>query len=206
MPPDRQAHWEGVYRTKQPDTVSWYQSEATLSRAVIERIAPARDARIIDLGAGASVLVDALLADGYQHLSVLDISAAALDITRTRLGERAAAVVFIEADVLGVTLLPLAYDVWHDRAVFHFLTDTADRARYVAQVRHAVRTGGHVIVATFADDGPQRCSGLDTCRYSPDALAAEFGEGFAVVEAHRETHTTPSGATQAFTYLVLRVL
>jgi SAM-dependent methyltransferase len=202
---NRTAHWEHVYRTKAVDTVSWYQAEPTLSLAIIAEVAPSRDARIIDVGAGASRLTDALLSRGYEHLTVLDISAAALDVSRARLGDAAAPVTWLAADVLEVALAPSAYDVWHDRAVFHFLTDAADRARYVHQLRTALRAGGYAIVATFADDGPLRCSGLETCRYSAESLAAEFGEAFELVASHREEHTTPSGGVQAFTYVVLRM-
>lgn len=202
---DRHEHWERVYRTKGPDQVSWFQAEARLSRELIASAAPARDAAIIDIGAGASTLVDGLINLGYRHLTVVDISAAALDLAKQRLGTAAHSVTWQAADVLSADLPAHAFDVWHDRAVFHFLTDPADRARYVAQVRRAVRPGGVVLVATFAEDGPLRCSGLEVARYSPDALHAQFGEAFTLLESHRELHTTPSGATQAFTYCVCRV-
>ncbi len=198
-------HWEKVYRDKGPDQVSWFQAEAQLSRELIERAAPDRDAAILDVGAGASTLVDGLLAAGYRRLTVLDLSAAALARTRARLGDHAARVALLEADVLDVPLAPQTLDVWHDRAVFHFLTDDARRARYVAQVRHAVRPGGHVLVATFADDGPLRCSGLDVARYSPEALHRVFGGGFEPVTSVREDHVTPAGAHQAFVYCLCRV-
>lgn len=201
---ERAAHWEQVYRTKQPDQVSWFQAEARLSRELIERMAPARDSRIIDIGGGASTLVDGLVASGYHAITVLDIAPAALALAQSRLGAAADTVQWRADDVLRAEFPRHGYDVWHDRAVFHFLTDPADRARYVAQVRYAVRPGGTVIVATFAEDGPLRCSGLEVARYSPEALHAAFGAGFTVVERHRELHTTPSGATQAFTYCVCR--
>jgi len=202
---DRHEHWETVYRTKGPDQVSWFQAEARLSRELITRAAPDRTAAIIDIGAGASTLVDGLISAGYQQLTVVDISATALELAKTRLGAAAAPVTWQAADVLAAEFPAQGFDVWHDRAVFHFLTAPEDRARYVAQVRHAVRPGGIVLVATFAEDGPLKCSGLEVARYAPDALHAEFGEGFALVESHRELHTTPSGATQAFTYCVCRV-
>ena len=202
---DRNAHWEQVYRTKGPDQVSWFQAEARLSRVLIERAAPDRAARIIDIGAGASTLVDGLLASGYRHITVVDLSSTALFLAQQRLGSAAASVIWRAADVLTAAFPAAAFDVWHDRAVFHFLTDAADRMRYVAQVRAAVRPGGHVIVATFAEDGPTRCSGLDVARYSADTLHAEFGAGFVVLESRRELHTTPSGSEQAFTYCVCRV-
>jgi len=202
---DQRAHWEHVYQTKRPDQVSWFQAEALLSRQLIEEVAPDRSAHIIDVGAGASTLVDGLVRAGYRNVTVLDISPAALDIAQRRLGLDAASVRWLADDVLSATLERASLDVWHDRAVFHFLTDPADRSRYVAQVRSAVRPGGYVLVATFAEDGPTRCSGLDTARYSPDALHREFGDAFALVDSRREVHSTPSGAQQAFTYCICRV-
>lgn len=202
---DRSAHWEQVYRTKGPDQVSWFQAEAQLSRRLIQRVEPDRTARIIDIGAGASTLVDGLLAAGYESLTVLDLSATALTLARQRVGSAATAVRWQAADVLAATFAEGSYDVWHDRAVFHFLTDDADRARYVAQVRRAVRPRGYVIVATFAEDGPSRCSGLEVARYSPTSLHEEFGAPFDLVESHRELHTTPTGVQQAFTYCICRV-
>ena len=202
---DRHEHWEQVYRTKGPDQVSWFQAEARLSRELIVGAVPDRTASIIDIGAGASTLVDGLLGAGYRNLTVIDLSSAALELTKARLGPAADDVTWQAADILSAELPAQAFDVWHDRAVFHFLTDASDRARYVAQVRHAVRPGGIVLVATFAEDGPLRCSGLEVARYSPDALHAEFGDAFALLASHRELHTTPSGATQAFTYCVCRL-
>jgi len=202
---NRREHWEHVYHTKRPDQVSWFQAEARLSRRLIESVAPDRSARIIDIGAGASTLIDGLVAAGYRDLTVLDVSTAALAIAEARLGRASAAIRWLATDVLAAVFAPAGFDVWHDRAVFHFLTEAADRQRYVAQVRSAVRPGGYVLVATFAEDGPTRCSGLDVARYSPEALHREFGDGFALVNSHRELHTTPTGAQQAFTYCVCRV-
>ncbi len=202
---DRHEHWEQVYRTKGPDQVSWFQAEARLSRELIASVAPDRDSTIIDIGAGASTLVDGLLGLGYRQVTVMDLSAAALALAKARLGAGAEAVTWQAADVLRVRLPAHAFDIWHDRAVFHFLTDASDRARYVAQVRHAVRPGGIVLVATFAEDGPLRCSGLEVARYAPHELHAQFGDDFTLLDSHRELHTTPSGATQAFTYCVCRL-
>lgn len=202
---DRSEHWEQVYRTKQPDQVSWFQAEARLSRQLIERVVPDRAARIVDIGGGASTLVDGLLASGYRDLTVVDLSPSALALARQRLGAGADAVTWHATDVLTASIAHASFDLWHDRAVFHFLTDEPERARYVAQAHHAVRAGGYLIVATFAEDGPARCSGLDVARYSPTALHAEFTAGFSLVASHRELHTTPSGSQQAFTYGVFRV-
>lgn len=203
---DRLAHWEHVYRTKAPDQVSWFQAEARLSLELIKREAPDFHAAIIDVGAGASSLVDHLLTAGYHHITVLDLAEAALAQSRLRLAPSGmdAKVTWRQADVLTADIPEAAFDVWHDRAVFHFLTDASDRAQYVAQVRRAVRPGGFVLVATFAEDGPTRCSGLDVVRYAPEQLHSEFGSDFELVECMREEHTTPSGARQAFTYALLR--
>jgi 2-polyprenyl-3-methyl-5-hydroxy-6-metoxy-1,4-benzoquinol methylase len=201
---NEQAHWEHVYQTKDPEQVSWFQPAASLSCELIQGLAPTRDARILDVGAGASRLVDGLLAAGFHRLTVLDVSAAALGVAQRRLGSSAATVDWRQADVLVAELPEHAFDVWHDRALFHFLTEPAARARYVGQVCRALKPGGAVVVATFAEDGPTRCSGMAVCRYSPVALHREFGAGFRLVDSHRESHQTPSGAVQAFTYCVLR--
>lgn len=198
-------HWESVYRHKAATDVSWYQAEPSLSLALIRRVAPGLDAPIIDVGGGASTLVDGLIDAGYTAVTVLDIAPAALAVAQERLGDRRARVRWVAEDLLTAVFAPNAYSVWHDRAVFHFLTRAEDRARYVAQVRRAVRSGGHVIVASFAEDGPPRCSGLDVVRYTPDAMSAEFGAGFRLLENVRELHTTPAGATQSFVYCLCRV-
>ena len=205
---DRQSHWENVYSAKAPNEVSWFQPEAVLSLGLIGQAAPARESSIIDVGAGASRLVDGLLERGYRSITVLDVSAAALDHARRRLAtvfpDATDSVVWHNADILTAELPASEFDVWHDRAVFHFLTDAADRAAYVAQVRRSLRPHGYVIIATFAEDGPTRCSGLDVHRYSPDALQHEFGGDFRLVESRREEHHTPWEAMQAFTYCLLR--
>lgn len=194
------SHWEKIYTTKSPETVSWYQPHATLSLDLIHRVAPQKSARIADVGGGTSHLVDDLLADGMTDVSVLDISGAALNVARHRLGEQAKRVRWIEGDITTVELEKASIDIWHDRAVFHFLTSANDRAAYVAQVRHAVRPGGHVIVAAFGPDGPLQCSGLPVMRYAPEALHAEFGGAFELLEHVKEDHHTPSGLVQHFVY------
>lgn len=194
------SHWEKVYTTRSSEAVSWYQPHATLSLELIRRVAPEKSARIVDVGGGASSLVDDLLADGMTDVSVLDISGAALNVARHRLGAQAERVHWIEGDITTVGLEKASIDIWHDRAVFHFLTSAADRAAYVAQVRHAVHPGGHVIVAAFGPDGPLQCSGLPVVRYAPDALHAEFGGAFELLEHVKEDHHTPSGLVQHFVY------
>ncbi|MFN3593982.1 MAG: class I SAM-dependent methyltransferase [Thiobacillaceae bacterium] len=198
------AHWERVYASKSPTEVSWFQPHAERSLKLIREAGMAASARIIDVGGGASTLVDDLLAAGYGNVTVLDLSAHALTAARARLGARAQRVDWLEADVLQAALPRHGYDVWHDRAVFHFLTDPADRRAYVRQVLHAVRPGGLVIVATFAPDGPERCSGLPVMRYDPDGLHAEFGAPFSLLHHEREAHHTPAGKVQQFIYCLCR--
>ncbi len=202
---DHKSHWEHIYGNKLPTQVSWYQAHAERSLSLIRRVSPPPNGPIIDVGGGASTLIDDLLDAGYRDLTVLDLSAAALAKARARLGTRADRVRWIEADILDAPLPNSGYAVWHDRAVFHFLTAPADRARYVAQVRRAIRSGGYVLVATFADDGPTRCSGLEVQRYSPDALHAEFGAPFRLMASEREEHVTPAGVHQAFIYCLCRI-
>lgn len=197
-------HWENIYKARQVDQVSWFQEHAELSLQFIRSTSEPLDAHIIDVGGGASVLVDDLLHAGYSNLSVLDISGAALKAAQARLGKLAAQVHWIEADVTQLQLPEASVDVWHDRAVFHFLTDPQDRARYVELVRRAVKPGGHVIIATFAEDGPLKCSGLDIVRYRPQTLHGEFGAGFDLLKSESEVHHTPSGAEQKFIYCYCR--
>jgi|SRR6185503_3063517 len=197
-------HWEHIYESKAPTQVSWYQEHAQFSLQYIQNTGIRKTGHIIDVGGGTSTLVDDLIGDGFQHISVLDVSGAALRLTQQRLGAQANHVKWIEADITQADLPHQAYDLWHDRAVFHFLTQAEDRQRYVEVVRHAVRTGGHVIVATFAPDGPDRCSGLEVVRYSPGSLHSEFGDGFDVVDSARETHQTPFGTEQKFIYCYCR--
>jgi SAM-dependent methyltransferase len=164
----------------------------------------ARSDSIIDVGGGASTLVDDLLRDGYGALTVLDLSAAALAAAQRRLGRRAREVQWVEADITTVALPLHAYDLWHDRAVFHFLTSPEQRAVYVQAVIRAVKPGGHVIVATFAEDGPTQCSGLPVMRYRADDLHAEFGQPFELLKHEKEAHHTPFGTVQKFVYCYCR--
>jgi len=197
-------HWEHIYETKVPTRVSWYQEHAQFSLQYIQNTDIRKTGPIIDVGGGTSTLVDDLIAAGYQNISVLDVSGAALQLARQRLGARAVQVNWIEADITQADLPEQAYDVWHDRAVFHFLTHPADRQRYVDAVRYAVRPGGHVIVATFAPDGPDRCSGLEVMRYNPESLHGEFGNGFDLIDSTNEIHHTPFGTEQKFIYCYCR--
>jgi ubiquinone/menaquinone biosynthesis C-methylase UbiE len=198
-------HWESIYRTRPPTEVSWYQPEARVSLDLIRRVAPQPETPVLDVGGGASTLVDGLLGAGYRDITVLDLASTALTRAQDRLGDRARQIRWIVADVLSAPLPAASYAVWHDRAVFHFLTDPRDRARYVAQAKRVVRPGGHVIVASFGPEGPARCSGLEVVRYSPDGLHAEFGPAFRLLDSARENHLTPAGSTQAFVYCLCRV-
>lgn len=193
-------HWERVYHDKAPTELSWYQRHSERSLQLIEQTGIARSASIIDVGGGASTLVDDLLARGFSDVAILDLSAEALTRARQRLGAGAERVKWLVADVLTTDLPANSVDLWHDRAVFHFLTDPDHRAEYIAQVRRVVRPGGHVIVATFAEDGPTQCSGLPVQRYSATELHGTFGDDFQLERSERETHETPGGAEQRFVY------
>ncbi|MFN8007504.1 MAG: class I SAM-dependent methyltransferase [Terriglobia bacterium] len=197
-------HWDSIYSTKESTQVSWYQEHPVLSLHLIEHTGVDKEHQIIDVGGGTSTLVDDLLASGFNHITVLDISATALAMARQRLGIQADKVSWIEADITKASLPHQFFDLWHDRAVFHFLREPEERHRYIQAVQHSVKTGGHVIVATFATDGPARCSGLDIVRYSPESLHSEFGDDFRLVESTRETHTTPFGVEQKFIYCYCR--
>jgi SAM-dependent methyltransferase len=196
---DRKAHWERIYSTKGETGVSWYQTAPTLSLELIRSVAPAHGGRVIDVGGGASVLVDRLLELPFEKIAVLDISETALRKARSRLGVRAGSVDWLVADITEAQTLG-TFDLWHDRAVFHFLIDAADRRNYVKLARQTIRAGGHLVIASFADDGPRRCSDLDVCRYNAESLATELGEGFFFVREAKEAHTTPLGPSQAFFY------
>jgi len=197
---DPRSHWDHIYQTKKPSQLSWFRPHLEKSLELILSAAPDPAAQIIDVGAGESTLVDDLLARGYRHINLLDISESALAVTRRRLGERAAQITWLAGDVTTIDLPSQHYDLWHDRAVFHFLTSIADRQAYVRQVAHSVKSGGHVIVASFGPEGPQKCSGLDVVRYDPASLHNEFGPHFQLLHHLTEHHMTPAGALQQFVY------
>lgn len=199
----RKEHWEAAYASKGETGVSWYQAEPRLSMEFINAVAPATGRRIIDVGGGASLLIDHLVELPFERLAVLDIAETAMAKARSRLGERADRVEWIAADITEIEDVG-TFNIWHDRAVFHFLTEANDRRKYVELARRTVPEGGHLIIATFADDGPKRCSELDVRRYSPASMAAELEKGFTLIKEARETHTTPWNTTQAFAYGVFR--
>lgn len=202
---DPKSHWDHVYETRGPTRVSWYRPHLERSLALIEDVAPDHDARIIDVGGGESTLIDDLLAHGYRDLSLLDISSTAIDAAKKRLDGDAKRVAWLCGDVQTMPLAVHQFDLWHDRAVFHFLTSPYARAAYVDQVARAVKPGGHVIVATFGPEGPHQCSGLDVVRYDADRLHDEFGGKFRLIEHATELHQTPAGATQQFLYCLCSV-
>lgn len=195
----RQDHWQTVFRSKGERDVSWFQERADVSLDMIAATGLGRDAALVDIGGGASRLVDALIAQGFTHVSVLDISEAALATVRARLGGQAAKVQWIVADVTRWQPAQ-TYDLWHDRAAFHFLTAADERAAYAERVRQAVRPGGHVVIATFALDGPERCSGLPVMRHDAASIGTVLGPAFELVESRRHDHRTPGGAVQRFQF------
>ncbi|NIP72355.1 MAG: class I SAM-dependent methyltransferase [Gammaproteobacteria bacterium] len=201
--PERQRHWDQVYREKGPTQVSWHQDRPDASLALIAEAGIEPDVPLIDVGGGASRVVDSLLDRGYRDVTVLDISTEALDLARARLGDLAGMVSWIHGDI--TEFVPSRrYALWHDRAVFHFLTEAEDRRRYREAMMRGLASNGHVIIATFGLNGPEKCSGLPVVRYDADKLTAELGGELELVETRDEPHRTPSGATQAFTCFRLR--
>jgi 2-polyprenyl-3-methyl-5-hydroxy-6-metoxy-1,4-benzoquinol methylase len=198
----RRAHWENVYTTKSENEVSWFQENPAPSLELIDLAQPTLESAIVDIGGGASRLVDSLLARGFNHVTVLDLSEAALATAKTRLGDQPN-VQWVAADVTQWKPTQ-AYDIWHDRAAFHFLTDGSDRAAYVACLKQAIKPGGHVVIGTFAIDGPERCSGLPVNRYDAASLAAELGKGFRLIDARRHEHATPWGAIHRFQFCIFQ--
>lgn len=196
---NRKDHWEEVYTQKTPAQVSWYQTEPVISLDLIASTGISRESKIIDVGGGASVLADKLLDQGFKDLTVLDISSKALDHAKKRLAGKTAAIKWICADITEFEPSE-KYDLWHDRAVFHFLTEAGDRKKYVHNMDKALNPGGHIIIAAFAIDGPQKCSGLTVERYDPEKLKAELGSTFKFVKSTGETHITPRDSRQEFTY------
>ena len=201
-----QPHWDRVYAAKKPDQVSWFRPHLETSLALIERATRGDLASsIIDVGGGASTLMDDLLLRGYRNLTVLDISQAALDTARERLGPNANRVRWLRADITQADLEEQAFDVWHDRAVFHFLVNEWDRRAYMQALERAMKPGGNVVIATFGPQGPTKCSGLETVRYGAESLQVEMGERLELLESFLEAHTTPSGLPQQFLYALFRV-
>jgi len=193
-------HWEKIYGTKKANDVSWYQPHLQRSLDLILRAGIGTDARIIDVGGGVSTLADDLIDRGFRHITVVDIAQSALDAAKLRLGDRAQQVTWVAGDITTLNFPADSFDLWHDRAVFHFLTSEADRRAYLERVCCAVRKGGYVVLATFGPEGPEKCSGLPVMRYSAEELKAAFGAAFRVVSHLEEHHRTPWGTEQEFVY------
>lgn len=196
---ERQKHWNKVYTTKAEDEVSWFQENPATSLEFIHTSGVGKDAAIIDVGGGESRLVDALLNEGHSDISVLDVSEQAIAKTKARLGQRASLVTWIIADVTAWEP-DRAYDLWHDRAAFHFLTEPTERQAYVERLMKALHPGGHAIISTFALDGPERCSGLPIVRYDAASLGGALGPLFEVVETRNHEHHTPMHLIQRFQF------
>ncbi len=199
----RQGHWQNVYVSKRDNEVSWFEQTPAASLDLIGRAGATSASAVIDIGGGASRLVDALIEMGFRDVTVLDLSAAALDTARARLGDEASNVEWIVGDVT-TWQPPRCYDIWHDRATFHFLIDAQDRAAYLSRLQQALKPGGHAIIATFALDGPERCSGLPVARYDAASLAQTLGEGFELVETMQQQHRTPWDSAQSFQFSLFR--
>ena len=197
-------HWENVYETKSAHEVSWYRPRLDVSLQLIDSVLTDPGSAIIDIGGGESTLVDDLIRSGRSDVTVLDISQAALDVTKARLGTSADSVSWIAADITTVDLGFGRYDLWHDRAVFHFLTRPEDRDAYIQRVRQAVKPQGYIVVATFGPDGPLKCSGLDIVRYDRNSLVGAFGNGFELLDTTAEIHKTPWDSEQEFVYCLMR--
>lgn len=197
-------HWENVYETKSAHEVSWYRPRLDVSLQLIDSVLTDPGSAIIDIGGGESTLVDDLIRSGRSDVTVLDISQAALDATKARLGASADSVSWISADITTVDLGFGRYDLWHDRAVFHFLTRPEDRDAYIQRVRQAVKPQGYIVVATFGPDGPLKCSGLDIVRYDSNSLVVAFGDGFDLLDTTTEIHKTPWDSEQEFVYCLMR--
>jgi SAM-dependent methyltransferase len=200
----RREHWEQVYSGKPPDRLGWYKPRLQTSLTWIDAMKLGPDAPIIDVGAGASTLVDDLLGRGHSHITLLDIAAPALDLIKARLGERGEDLTWLCGDVTDVELPADAYLLWHDRAVFHFLTEPADRARYLENLSRSLRPGGHVILGTFAPEAPPMCSGLPVQRYDLDLLQETLGDNYRCLRNQNELHVTPGGVEQMYLYCQFR--
>lgn len=201
---NRAAHWETVYRQKASTSVSWYRSHLDASLSLLARAGMDSNSRVIDVGGGASTLVDNLIDSGVGEITVLDLSPASLSVAQARLGARADRVTWLTGDATRFPLPPAAYSHWHDRAVMHFLTEPADVQAYAAQAARTIVPGGYAIIGGFAPDGPERCSGLPVARRSAQDIADALGPAFALVASHAERHRTPGGAEQSFVYALLR--
>src|SRR3989338_7464648 len=201
---ESKTHWENVYQTKKADQVSWFQSHLAKSLELIEKSGIDKKAQIIDVGGGTSTLADDLLTKGFSDLTVLDISSEALNQAKKRLGEKSKRMIWLEADILKADLPKSVFDLWHDRAVFHFLTKAEERKAYLEVLKQALKSGGFVIISSFSLEGPLKCSGLDVVRCSSETLSSELGNGFSLIKSSDERHKTPFNSFQNFVYVLFR--
>ncbi len=199
-------HWEGRYLSDEPEKLGWYRPRLDTSLELIRRLSPPREARLLDVGGGASTLADDLLAENLDSMTVLDVSPAALAIARARLGPLADRVDWRVGNVLEIDLTPNSFDIWHDRAAFHFLVEKRERERYLSQLTRALEPGGHVVIGTFSLAAPAKCSGLPIQRYTLEQLVAAFGPSFRLIESREEAHQTPGGTDQPYVYALLEYL
>ncbi len=203
---ETKAHWDKVYSTKPAQAVSWFAPHLETSLKLIHEASTRKDTAIIDIGGGESTLVDDLFSKGYRNLSILDISQKAIDVAKERMGQNASAIQWHCADITQACLPEAYFDIWHDRAVFHFLTKSSDRAQYIEQVRRSLKHGGYVIMATFGPEGPTQCSDLDVERYDTQELHDQFGDSFELLQSSTEMHQTPMGTSQQFLYCFCKML
>ncbi|MFA4835625.1 MAG: class I SAM-dependent methyltransferase [Dehalococcoidia bacterium] len=201
---DRKSHWENIYQHNDPSKVGWYRLHLEKSLQLIAEAGLEKTAEIADIGGGASTLADDLLDRGFANVTVLDLSSHAIDKARQRLGNRSGAVTWMEADVTKDSLPHNRYELWHDRAVFHFLTSPEDRSSYVAAVKESLKPNGHLIIATFSPEAPPRCSGLEVVRYTTASLVREFEGSFYLIRSLEQEHVTPSGVRQPYIYCHFR--
>lgn len=201
---DLHSHWQNVYQSKAVDDVSWYQAKPSLSLDLIDSTRLDHSATLIDVGAGASLLLDNLLERGYKNISLLDISEEALAVSRQRIGAQAENLTWLVGDITTIALPENAYSLWHDRAVFHFLGEESQRQAYLAQVKKSLKQGGFLLMATFAEDGPEQCSGLTVSRYTAESLQAFFGDDFQLMQTQHESHITPWQSEQRFVYCLFK--
>jgi SAM-dependent methyltransferase len=198
------SHWDAIYESKEDGDLTWFQASSTVSLELIELANLPTEAAIVDVGGGVSRLIDGLLAAKFENITVVDVSGAAIEKSRARLGSKGDFIRWITGDILACPLETGSVDLWHDRAVFHFLLTASDRDKYITCIRSALKPGGFVVISTFGPDGPERCSGLQICRYNPQKLAASLGPEFVLLESKPENHVTPTGAIQAFTCCIFR--
>ena len=203
---NQKAHWDKVYSTKPAEAVSWFAPHLETSLKLIHTASARKDAAIIDIGGGESTLVDDLFNEGYRNLSVLDISQTAIEVAKERMGQNASAIQWYCVDIAQASLPEAHFDIWHDRAVFHFLTKQSDRDQYVERVKRSLKHGGYVIMATFGPEGPTQCSDLDVERYDTQELHNQFGDSFELLQSSTEMHQTPMGTSQQFLYCFCRML